>query len=131
MSQTDVFIKRAFDFAQKCHGNDCTGHDFSHILRVYENVCLLLKESSKADAFIVKMSALLHDVDDRKLNFGDVRVEKFLNEINLPTNQTTQILDTINAISFSTTGTSPRFDTIEKAILFDADKLDAIGAIGI
>lgn len=131
MTNTNVFIKKAFDFAQKYHGKDNTGHDFSHIERVYANICLLLKEAKKADPFISKMSALLHDVDDRKLNFGEKQVGKFLKKIKVPDAKIERILNTIDAIDFSTTGSSPHFDTLEQAILFDADKLDAIGSIGI
>ena len=127
----DQFIQQAFNFAKTYHEKDCSGHDFSHILRVYQNACTLLNEIKKADAFIVKISALLHDIDDRKLNFGDKQVEKFLTKIQVPTNKTVIILDTINSIGFSTTGTKPNLNTIEKKILFDADKLDALGSIGI
>ena len=127
----NVFIKKAFNFAKKYHGKDNTGHDFAHIMRVYENVCLLLKEVKKVDAFVVKMAAILHDVDDRKLNFGEKQVGKFLQKIKVPEEKSKQILETIYAIDFGTTGSSPNFDTLEKAVLFDADKLDAIGSIGI
>ena len=127
----DQFIQQAFNFAKTYHEKDCSGHDFSHILRVYQNACTLLNETKNADAFIVKISALLHDIDDRKLNFGEKKVERFLTKIQVPKNKTVIILDTINSIGFSTTGTKPNLDSIEKKILFDADKLDALGSIGI
>lgn len=127
----DPFILKAYKFAQKHHKNDLTGHDFEHVKRVYENACLLLKETKGADEFIVKMASLLHDVDDRKLNFGEKKVEKFLMRIKVPNTQISTIIHAIDTIDFATTGSHPKFETLEQAILFDADKLDAIGSIGI
>ena len=127
----DNFIQQAFYFAKSHHEKDCSGHDFSHILRVYQNACTLLNKTKNADAFVVKISALLHDIDDRKLNFGEKQTKEFLTKIHVPTNKIHIILDTINSIGFSTTGTNPNLDSIEKKILFDADKLDALGSIGI
>lgn len=127
----DKMIEIIYNFACDFHKSDNSGHDSEHIKRVYENACLLLKFHNHANEFVVKASALLHDVDDRKLGGDGHQVEKFLKTLNISEVLMQQILETIASISFSTTGCCPNFDTIEKAILFDADKLDAIGAIGI
>ena len=54
MTDTTIFIQKAFDFAKQCHALDNGGHDFSHIKRVYENVCLLLQETNSADPLLLK-----------------------------------------------------------------------------
>jgi len=128
--QEENMLSQTMEFVKKWHSKDNTGHDFSHVMRVYQNACLLLK-STPANPFVVQMAALLHDVDDKKLNLGDRQVEKFLHEIQVPSAQIRQITDTIVPTAFRTTGDSPHLDTLEQAILFDADKLDAIGSIGI
>lgn len=124
-------LEKTYNFAKQHHLRDNSGHDFSHIKRVYENACLLLKNETFADAFIVKMSALLHDVDDYKLKTDGNNTVKFLQSLNIANETIDKILTTINAISFSKSGAKPDFETIEMKILSDADKLDAIGAVGI
>ncbi len=127
----EEIIQKTYQFAQQHHATDTSGHNFDHIQRVYENVCILLKEMPEANVFILKMSALLHDVDDHKLGGNGHQVEQFLKSISLPKNQISQIISTINAIGFSSSGATPHFNTPEQALLSDADKLDAMGAIGI
>ena len=130
MNENDT-INQCMSFAKACHLSDHSGHDFEHILRVYQNACKLLEEETTANAFIVKAAALLHDVDDRKLNEGEKRLPAFLDSLNLPEQTKQAILKVTSTIDFSSTGSHPDFDTIEQAVVFDADKLDAIGAIGI
>lgn len=124
-------IDLAYDFAKKYHSQDNSGHDFEHIKRVYSNACLLLKQTPQCNEFVVKMSALLHDVDDRKFETDGNNTLKFLQTLSLEENIINQILDTINTISFSKSGANTSFSTVEMKLLSDADKLDAIGAIGI
>lgn len=64
---TDSLLSEIYAFAQNYHSKDKSGHGFDHIRRVYENACRLLEKEKKADAFVVKAAALLHDVDDHKL----------------------------------------------------------------
>lgn len=124
-------IKKAYEFARDYHCNDCSGHDFEHIKRVFSNVCALMKETSECNEFIVKISALLHDIDDWKLKTDGNNTLKFLQSINLEQNIIDEILSTIDAISFSKCGSNPNLKTVEMKLLFDADKLDAMGAIGL
>lgn len=127
----EQILKQTFDFAKEYHSKDKSGHDFNHINRVYENTCKLLESYPQANSFVVKMSALLHDIDDRKLKTDGQNTLRFLQSINLENEVLNQILTTIDAISFSKSGANPQFSTIEMQILSDADKLDAIGAVGI
>lgn len=127
----EKILERTYNFSKKHHTQDKSGHDFNHILRVYKNACLLLNDYPEADSFIVKMGALLHDIDDRKLNPNQHQTKTFLKTLSLKKSLIDKILSTIEAIDFGKTGDNPHFKTIEEALLFDSDKLDAIGAIGI
>lgn len=124
-------VAKAYAFAQEYHTGEASGHDFEHIKRVYANVKALLKQAVNTDSFIVEMSALLHDVDDRKLNTDGNNTRRFLESIHLDDEQINTIINTIEAIGYSKTGDKPQLETIEMRLLFDADKLDAMGAIGI
>lgn len=128
---TENILKQTYDFAKNYHLEECSGHDFEHIKRVYANSCLLLNETPEANDFIVKMSALLHDIDDHKLKTDGKNALRFLRNLNLEKELIDEILSTIDAIGFASSGSNPDFKTIEMKLLFDADKLDAIGAIGI
>lgn len=122
-------IEQTITFSKNYHKEDPSGHDSSHVIRVYENACLLLKETQKADHFIVKMSALLHDIDDHKLNTDGLQTQKYLESLRLEPNIIQKILQTIAGVSFSK-GFKKNL-TLEQKIVSDADKLDAMGAIGV
>ena len=124
-------LNQTYQFASKYHSGDNSGHDFEHIKRVYANICKLLKEEKNANEFICRMSALLHDVDDHKMNTDGKVAERFLQSLNIDKSTIQTILETIDAISFSKSGANPNFKTLEMKLLSDADKLDAMGAIGI
>jgi len=127
----EKLLKKTYDFAQDFHKSDTSGHDFEHIKRVYANACLLMEDTPKVNVFILKMSALLHDIDDRKLNTDGQNALRFLQSLNLEQSMIDTILSTIESISFSKGLDNPQLETIEMKLLYDADKLDALGAIGI
>ena len=107
------------------------GHDVEHTLRVYTNAMRIAQAEGSCDLEIVGLSALLHDADDKLFhteNNANARI--FLEEIGTPKNQIEQICRVINAVSFSKNhGKHP--ETLEGKIVQDADRLDAIGAVGI
>ena len=108
------------------------GHDVEHTLRVYTNAMRIAQAEGPCDMEIVGLSALLHDADDDKLfqTENNANARTFLEEICIPQNQIDQICQVINAVSFSKNrGKHP--ETIESKIVQDADRLDAIGAVGI
>lgn len=127
----DDIISKALGYAQVCHGGDCSGHDFEHILRVLANAERILTEEAGADPLVVRLAAILHDVDDYKLGSDGMRVQKFLQENNVAEDVGAKVLEVIGAISFSKSGSVPQFEMIEQKIVSDADKLDAMGAIGV
>lgn len=108
------------------------GHDYDHMIRVYNNAMEIYKMDRTGDILVIQLAALLHDVDDHKLfnttNYENAR--KFLMANNVPAETIERIVDVIGSISFSKNGLQ-RPATIEGCIVQDADRLDAIGAIGI
>lgn len=125
-------IKKAMDFARDVFAGDASGHDFDHTLRVHHMATRLAIEEG-ADLQIVQLAALLHDVDDRKLSpetyEGKLRAVNFLKENGLENEKIQEIIDIISRISFSAQLPPP--ESIEGKCVRDADRLDAMGAIGI
>ena len=121
-----IFIKELFK-------NDFSGHDFHHTLRVFK-LASKIAEIENANVDIVKLAALLHDVDDIKLSPNTHKnkdnARKFLKESNIEENTINLIIEIISEISYKGKDTTPS-KTLEGKCVQDADRLDAIGAIGI
>lgn len=136
-------IDETIEYIRELFSGDSGGHDYRHSMRVYRNAIAILDtgreagiesncEVSKADDFIVVMAALLHDADDHKLfdTTDNENARKFLNEKGVEADVIEKICDAINSVSFSQNrGRKP--DTIEGCIVQDADRLDAMGAVGV
>jgi HD domain protein len=127
-------ISLTIDFVKKTLEGAETGHDWFHTERVWR-LARLIAKTENCNQEIVEISALLHDIADPKFHNGDETLaleisEKFLNEIGMEAQKIEQILFIIKHISFKNKG-----ETIEKTkeleIVQDADRLDAMGAIGI
>lgn len=119
------------DYIQSIFSNDSTGHDIFHMRRVaYLAKTIAIHE--QADVFITEAAALLHDIGDKKLfpdpNQSVCQMEDFLYSIDLSGNTVQLLNEMIADISFSK-GTVPV--SLEGKIVQDADRIDAIGAIGI
>lgn len=110
---------------------DYSGHDFQHTIRVTENA-KMLHASEGGDLYIIIISALLHDVDDKKISAVTYKnkdnVRKLLKMIDSDDDTVNSVTEIISSVSFSD-GKIPL--SIEGKIVQDADRLDAIGAIGI
>ncbi|GKV55382.1 phosphohydrolase [Sporosarcina sp. NCCP-2222] len=106
-------------------------HDFDHIERVRRNaeaICITIPE---ADTMIVQLAVLLHDIDDPKYRTAESRTPKdVLTSIGASPDSIHRVVETIESVSFSG-GQSKDLKSIEGAIVRDADRLDAIGAVGI
>ncbi|GAB1454258.1 HD domain-containing protein [Draconibacterium sp.] len=125
LTQTENYIRSIFE-------NEGTGHDWWHIHRV-RNLALKIAESEGGNFFIIEMAALLHDVDDWKLN-GDVltsNAESWLKNVMVTEAEANKILEIIDQVSYKGAGVETVASSIEAKIVQDADRLDAIGAIGI
>ena len=111
------------------------GHDWFHIQRVYKN-SLLIANCEDCDILVVKLAALLHDIADSKFHNGDETVgpkkaRLFLESENVSENTIVHVINIIENISFKGGNTIKNFHSLELDIVQDADRLDAIGAIGI
>lgn len=112
------------------------GHDWFHTLRVYNNAMLIAKNES-VDKFVIALGALLHDIADSKFHDGDETVgpklaREFLFEHNVDSLVIEHVINIIENISFKKSlEKSELFSSPELDVIQDADRLDAIGAIGI
>ncbi|GEK91276.1 phosphohydrolase [Alkalibacterium kapii] len=113
--------------------NEGSGHDWYHIERVWKTA-VTLAEKENADCFVVELSALLHDlIDDKLVSNKDEAVEEvryWLDSAGVSSSDGEKILEIIENISFKG-GNNKKLHSIEAQVVQDADRLDAIGAIGI
>ena len=133
-SRKETIIESTKNFIKDVFMSESSGHDYYHSIRVYNNaVNIYNNDIINADLFIIKMIALLHDVEDYKLfdlnNYG--KVHSFLVSQRIPIKERTQIESGIKQISFHQRMFSEEEVSDEVKIVQDADVLDAIGAIGI
>jgi len=113
-------------------GDEGSGHDWWHIYRV-RKLALHLAKKEGGNPFIIELAALLHDLDDWKINVDtqESRTKSWLEKQEIPAHISKQILHIIDEVSFKGAGVETPTSTTEAKIVQDADRLDAIGAIGI
>lgn len=128
IANTVIFVKRTLENAEG-------GHDWFHILRVWNNAKLIAK-TEKVNLFVVELGALLHDIADSKFHngnetIGPKKARAFLlsQQVDEPT--IAHIENIIENISFKGGNFEQKFTSSELKVIQDADRLDAIGAIGI
>ncbi|MEQ6855489.1 HD domain-containing protein [Lysinibacillus capsici] len=105
-------------------------HDFQHIERVYQNALAILHSEPTADEEVVKIAVLLHDVSDKKYTDSKEKEEQLIAELPVSECKKQHIRDCIAQVSFNG-GNELEATSLEAKIVRDADRLDAIGAIGI
>ena len=132
---TDLYISKTIDFVKDQLKDAEGGHDWFHIERVYNNAMLIAK-SETVDTLIVALGALLHDIADSKFHGGDETVgprvaREFLFKINADSTVIEHVIQIIENISFKGGNEAQKFKSLELDVVQDADRLDAIGAIGI
>ncbi|WP_272023138.1 HD domain-containing protein [Olleya namhaensis] len=126
---TKTFVKETLKDAEG-------GHDWFHIERVYKNA-LLIAKGETVDLLVVTLGALLHDIADSKFHNGDSTIGPkvagtFLLKHNVDSATINHVIKIIENISYSSNiGIENVFKSIELDVVQDADRLDAIGAIGI
>ncbi len=129
-------INNTINFVKKELKNAEGGHDWFHIERVYNNT-LLISETENVNKLVVKLAALLHDIADSKFHNGDETIgpnkaKSFLESQNISDNDIEHIVNIIANMSYSKSlGNDTLFTSLELQVVQDADRLDAIGAIGI
>ena len=122
----------AIEYVRSLFDSNSDGHGYDHTLRVYQNALLIAESEPGCDLQIVALAALLHDADDHKLfsTENNANARRFLTGRSVPADRIDRICEVINAVSFSK-NRDKRPDTLEGRIVQDADRLDAIGAVGI
>jgi uncharacterized protein len=130
-----VIVEKTRDFVRKTLENAEGGHDWWHIHRVWLNAHRIA-EGEQADMLIVELAALLHDIADSKFHNGDEEIGpaiagKFLRELDVDEVTITDVQQIIRNISFKAGFDNKTFHSKELDIVQDADRLDAVGAIGI
>ena len=122
----------AIEYIRRLFAENADGHGLEHALRVYRTALYLAKSAPAADPLVVALGALLHDADDHKLFHTEhnANARRFLTEQGVDPETADRICGAINAVSFSQ-NRGKRPETIEGQLIQDADRLDAIGAVGI
>ncbi len=131
--ENEILLTATENFVKSVLEGDSSGHDWWHIHRV-RKLALMIGKSEGADLFIVELAALLHDIDDWKLvgNEGEQeKAKKWLIKCGLKDNVANRICEIIEGVSFKGAGVNTSTNDLECKVLQDADRLDAIGAVGI
>ena len=134
-SEHEKAINATIEFVKAELSDAEAGHDWSHIERVWK-LSKRISETEKADPLIVELGALMHDIADSKFHNGDetigpAKARAFLESKDLNQNQIDQVIGIVEHISFKGGNHEQTFSSPELDVVQDADRLDAIGAIGI
>lgn len=130
IAETIAFVKSELENAEG-------GHDWFHIERVYKNAVTIAREEHKANTLIVELGALLHDIADYKFTDGDEslgpeKARAFLAAQNKLTERSIEsVVNIVRNTSFKGGNFNREYNSLELNIVQDADRLDALGAIGI
>ena len=125
-------INNTISYIKALFAGNADGHDAEHSLRVYKNALAIASGYPECDLLFISLASLLHDVDDHKLfqTENNANARAFLEKQGVSESTIERIVMIINSVSFSKNkGKTP--DTLEGKIVQDADRLDAMGAIGI
>ena len=132
---SEKLIEKTRLYVEKEMADDASGHDWWHIYRVW-SLAKKMAETESADLTIVELSALLHDIADWKFNGGDEsagpkQAAKWLGNIKADPQLIDPVCEIITTLSYKGAGVNTSMRTIEGKVVQDADRLDAIGAMGI
>lgn len=135
ISNQKLIINKTADYVKEKLENDSSGHDWWHIYRVWKNA-ITIAEDEAANLFVVQLAALLHDIGDWKMHGGDETVgillsREWLTNLKVEEDIILNVCQVISEISFKGAAVNSKPSTIEGMIVQDADRLDAMGAIGI
>ncbi|RKY98225.1 MAG: phosphohydrolase [Candidatus Hydrothermota bacterium] len=129
-------IKQTAEFVRKRLEGEPTGHDWWHVYRVWKMAVKIAENERDVDLFIVQLGALLHDIADWKFHGGDISVgpklaREWLEKLNVDEKTIAHVCEIVESVSFKGAGVNSKPKSKEAMIVQDADRLDAIGAIGI
>jgi uncharacterized protein len=129
-------IKKTEEFVKSKLCGEGTGHDWWHTLRVWK-LAKKIAEEEGADLFVVEISSLLHDIADWKFqdggndSVGAIITKEWLESFNVDNKTISHICNIVKGVSFKGANVKNEIDSIEGMVVQDADRLDAMGAIGI
>jgi|TARA_B100001964_G_C14036737_1_gene510771 uncharacterized protein len=134
MNQETV-IEKTIDFVKEVLSDAEGGHDWWHIYRVWK-LSKHITQTENVDNFVVELGALLHDIADSKFHNGDEEIgprkaREFLSSLDVEEKVITHIENIISNISFKGGKHTQKFKSLELDVIQDADRLDAMGAIGV
>lgn len=134
MDEKEV-IRKTQEFVKITLSDAESGHDWWHVHRVWKNARLIAQQE-RVNLFIVELGALLHDIADSKFYAGDVEVgprkaKEFLESLNMDREIINHVEQIIRNISFKGGNHIQTFKSPELDVVQDADRLDAMGALGI
>ena len=126
-------VNKTEQFVREKLNDEATGHDWWHVDRVRNLALYIAEQEAESNTLVVELEALLHDVADHKFHDGDHEIgpriaAEHLSDLELDNTTIQHVLDCMRVCSYSR-GLEPQ--TLEAAIVQDADRLDALGAIGI
>ena len=129
-------INKTVEFVKKSLAEAEGGHDWWHIYRVWKNAQHIANAEGKVDMLVVELGALLHDIADAKFHDGDEEIgpriaREFLDSLGVTRAVREQVENIVRHISFKKNLAGQEWTSPELAVVQDADRLDAIGAIGI
>jgi len=129
-------IKGVKDYIKELKKDDTSGHDWWHAYRVWKMSLILAKEEKDIDLFVVQLTALLHDIADWKFHGGDDtiqerKIKEILNKFGVDKKIIDHVNEIIRSMAYKSPTTISKVKTKEAMIIQDADRLDALGAIGI
>ena len=132
----NAVVRATEEFVKNRLADDRTGHDWWHVARVLRNALLIAEHEGPIDLFVVRLAALLHDVADWKFveggdAMGEVEARVWLEELGVQGEVTDHVCQIVADISFKGSGVEDRMPSLEGMVVQDADRLDALGAIGI
>jgi len=135
MNQEQI-VDKTMRFVESKLKGEGSGHDWWHVYRVYNNAMHIAKEEENVNLWVVQLAALLHDIADWKFNDGDHLIgahvaKEWLKSLDVDDHIVRQVEEILHDISFKGAGEKSPMKTKEGEIVQDADRLDAMGAIGI
>lgn len=136
MTRSSKLVEQTQKFVEEKFQGEGTGHDWWHMYRVWQLARHIASKEKDADLLIVELAALLHDIADWKFHDGDLEAgpqaaRQWLQNIHTEERTIIAIEEIIRTVSFKGAGVASNMKTLEGKIVHDADKLDAMGAIGI
>ncbi len=134
MNQEQI-VQKTVDFVKEKLSQESSGHDWWHVYRVWQNA-IKIGAGEDVDMFVVQLAALLHDIADWKLHGGDITVgpkvsREFLEPFDMEQKTIEHVCDIVKNVSFKGAKVAAEELTKEGHVVQDADRLDALGAIGI